>query len=69
MNYYDYQALRRSVDIDPSPQNINSLGDWFALYGADYWNGEYYDADGIRICPIYHESEDGQFDIIGYEAW
>lgn len=68
MSYYDYSDLKKAYDANPSQENLNALGEWFWQHGSDYWNGEYYDADNIRIYPIYKEIADDQFDIVGYEA-
>ena len=44
------------------------MGEWFDHYGNDYWNGEYYDADDLRIYPVYKEVEEDEYELIGYEA-
>lgn len=68
MNYYSYKDLKAAVDTNPTPENINALGEWFDHYGNDYWNGEYYDADDLRIYPVYKEIDEDNFELIGYEA-
>ena len=66
--YYDYKDLKAAVDANPSQENINALGEWFSNWGNDFWNGEYYDADDLRIFPVYKEVEEDEFELIGYEA-
>ena len=66
---YSYADLLSAVENDPSPENVNALGEWFDRYGQTYWNGEAYIIDERRcIVPIYQPSEqyDG-CDIIGYK--
>lgn len=74
MTIYDYEELKiKALVADATQEDINALGEWFDLYGYDYWNGEYFRIeDGKRIYPIYKEEldEDGeleQADVIGYE--
>lgn len=73
MNRYSYQELRAAaLSPDATQDDLNALGEWFEMYGhsaPDAWNGEYWDVDdGNRLFPIYSEpTEDGDFDIIGYE--
>lgn len=65
---YNYDELRKEAINNPTAENINNLGEWFNMYGADFWNGECYDADGYEIRPVYKwddESDTGE--IIGYE--
>lgn len=40
----------------------------FEQYGDQFWNGEYYDADGLRLFPVYVEVDEDQFEITGYEV-
>lgn len=68
-NYYSYDELRaKALSADAEQIDIDTLGEWFEEYGRDSWNGEYYDADGYMVFPVY--SEPDEFDdvtIIGYE--
>ena len=68
-NKYQYDELRAAA-INPSAaqEDINALGEWFDAYGANFWNGEYYDADGYKVVPVVEwddETETGK--TIGYE--
>lgn len=46
-----------------------ALGEWFNAYGDRCWNGEYYDADGMRLYPVYRwDDELDQGEIIGWEV-
>ena len=66
-NRYSYKELITAVtSADATQTDIDTLGAWFAEYGASYWNGEYYDADGKRLFPVYAEN-DGEFEVVGYE--
>ena len=47
---------------------MNALGEWFEKYGDRYWNGEFFDADGLRLFPVYVEVDEDQFEITGYEV-
>lgn len=52
-NRYSYYELRAKATAPDAEQiDIDTLGEWFAFYGSDYWNGEYYDADGLRLFPV-----------------
>lgn len=68
VDYYDYAELRKAALDERSEQAINKLGQWFDNYGAQFWNGEYYDADnGVRIYPVYsEEDENGNAELTGY---
>lgn len=67
---YNYAELReRATAADATQIDIDSLGRWFELYGNDDWNGECYDADGIRLYPIVDWDEDAdQGEVVGYEV-
>ena len=54
MNRYNYNDLRAAATSENKTQaEIDALGEWFENYGAQYWNGEYFDADdGLKIAPI-----------------
>ena len=66
INRYSYAELRAAVEADANEENVNALGEWFESYGTEYWNGEYFDADGIKIYPIVSEDED--YELLGYRA-
>ena len=68
MNRYSYSELLEAVKANETPDNVNALGEWFEQYGDRYWNGEYYDADGLRLFPVYVEVSEDQFEIVGYEV-
>ena len=63
MNRYDYDELRKNAESGKL-KDINALGEWFSRYGEVYWNGEYYDADGIEIVPRH----DDNGNVICYES-
>lgn len=67
MTRYDYKELKRNVLENENQANIDRLGEWFQLYGEQYWNGEYYDADDFKLIPICEENECGQYEIKGYQ--
>lgn len=56
-NKYMYTELRdAALAPEASLVDIDTLGEWFSDYGDVYWNGEYYDVDGIaRIIPVYSD--------------
>lgn len=66
INRYSYAELRAAVEADANEDNVNALGEWFESYGTEYWNGEYFDADGIKIYPIVSDDEDCE--LLGYRA-
>ena len=68
MNRYSYSELLEAVKANATPDNVDALGAWFEQYGDRYWNGEYYDADGLRLFPVYVEVDEDQFEITGYEV-
>lgn len=67
MNYYSYNELKKAVDSAPTQANIDNLGEWFSQFGNAYWNGEVYDAGDICIKPVYKETAEDEFEIVGYE--
>lgn len=66
-NRYQYAELRAAAIAEPTSENLAALGEWFESYGMDNWNGEYYDADGYQLRPIYKEIEEDIFEVTGYE--
>lgn len=68
MNRYSYSELLEAVKANETPDNVNALGEWFERYGDQFWNGEYYDADGLRLFPVYVEVSKDQFAITRYEV-
>lgn len=68
MNRYSYSELFEAVKANETPDNVNALGEWFEQYGDRYWNGEFFDADGLRLFPVYVEVDEDQFEITGYEV-
>ena len=66
INYYSYQELRAAA-ASGKKEDINALGEWFDQYGAVYWNGEFYGADGIEIYPLdKYDAEAERFERVGY---
>lgn len=62
------ELLAAATAQDADQDDIDALGDWFAANGNAYWNGEYYDADGIRLYPIIEwDDETDQGETVGYE--
>lgn len=68
MNRYSYSERLEAVKANETPDNVNALGEWFEQYGDRYWNGEFFDADGLRLFPVYVEVDEDQFEITGYEV-
>ena len=65
---YNYDELRKAAIEDPTPENLANLGEWFQDYGSSFWNGEYFDADGYRLYPVYSDPDDsGNSDLLGYD--
>ena len=67
---YEFEELAaKAMAFGASQEDINKLGEWFSNYGADFWNGESYDIDGShRLFPVYKETEEEEFEIVGYEV-
>lgn len=64
---YNYEELRAAAPLPNATQDdINALGEWFSRYGSSYWNGEYYDADGVSVHPVYEQTGDDEFELSGY---
>lgn len=63
----NYQELRQAAESGKR-EDINALGRWFEREGREYWNGEYYDADGMEIYPVYKlvDAETEDYEIVGY---
>lgn len=64
---YNYTDLR-SRALQGDAKALDQLGRWFEQYGARYWNGESYDADGVRLRPVYREELDDGGEIIGAQV-
>lgn len=64
---YNYEELRAAALTSATQEDIDALGEWFSRYGHSYWNGEYYDADGIRVYPVYKQIDDNNYELLGYE--
>lgn len=65
---YGYEDLRKAANSGRQ-EDIDALGSWFERYGNEFWNGEFYDADGMRLFPVYKwNDETDQGELIGYEA-
>lgn len=62
---YRYTELKKTA-ISGDQTALRLLGKWFENYGTAAWNGEYYDAEELRLFPIYKEEED-DIKIIGYD--
>ena len=60
-----YKRLRKAAESG-NREDINALGRWFERVGAQCWNGEYYDADGMELYPVYAFRSADQLDIVGY---
>lgn len=67
IRYGSYEELRKAVADNPSEENLNALGDWFVRYGYEYWNGEVFDADGIELVPVYEQTGEDDFDLVGWK--
>ncbi len=67
-NRYEYEELRAAaIAPDAKQEDVDALAEWFERYGDQFWNGESYDADGVRLYPVYKETADGDFEIVCYE--
>ena len=65
VTYYSYQELAEAALYDPTPDNLNALGEWFERYGSTFWNGEFFIIDeDHRLFRIW---DDDHENIIGYE--
>lgn len=65
---YDYATLRAAaLSQSATQEDIDALGEWFSRFGSVYWNGEYYDADGVPVRPIYQKTAEDEYGIVGYE--
>lgn len=65
---YNYEELRDAAVKNPTPENLENLGEWFHNYGMEFWNGECFDVDGYDLIPVYSDpDENGDFVRIGYE--
>lgn len=69
-NYYSYRELRERLDAPDCEQtDIDTLGAWFDEFYMSEWDGEYYDADGLRLFPVYQYDEArDQYDLVHFEA-
>lgn len=65
MSPYDYEELLAKAKENKTQENLQNLVDWLSFYDSSSWNGEYYEADDLRIYPCYTEIDD-EFVLIGY---
>lgn len=64
--YHDLE--KAALSADATQEDISRLGEWFERYGSAFWNGEFYDVDGVhRLIPVGREDEDGDFHREGWE--
>lgn len=70
-NRYSYSELLTAAARPGAQQiDIDTLGEWFSCYGWNYWNGEYFDADGHRVRPVYDWDEEAdQGSVVAYEIF
>lgn len=55
MTRYDYKKLEERALSTGAPEDLERLGNWFFLYGAAYWNGEYFEIDkDNRLYPVFN---------------
>lgn len=68
MDQYDYKELcGKALAFDATQKDINALGEWFHVYGMNYWNGENFYIDPYHVLfPIYKEVDYDDFEVIGY---
>ncbi len=65
ITYYSYQELEEAALRDPTPENLNALGEWFERYGHTFWNGEFFSVDeDNRLYRVWDEDIEN---VIGYE--
>ena len=69
INRYSYTELfEKAVRSDARQEDIENLAEWFWIYGASYWNGEYFGIDDCHVLrPIYGNDENGKTVIIKHE--
>lgn len=67
---YNYEELAAAaVKFDATQEEINALGEWFALYGDAHWNGECWTVDEAKdqhLYPVYHTNDEDELEIVGY---
>lgn len=70
INEYSFKELAAAATMyNATQEEINALGDWFRLYGQDYWNGESYVVDeknDLRLYPMHKQVSEDDFEIVGY---
>lgn len=70
VNEYSYKELEAAaVKFTATQEEINALGEWLALYGDAYWNGECWAVDekqDLHLYPIYRNSNEDELEIVGY---
>lgn len=70
VNEYSYQELEAAaVKFAATQEEISALGEWFALYGDKYWNGECWTVDekkDLHLYPVYRTNDEDELEIVGY---
>ena len=66
---YEFEDLAsKALSDSATHEDIENLAEWFENYGQDYWNGEKYSIDSAHdLCPVYTETEPGEYEITGWE--
>ena len=66
---YDYQELlEKAMKPRAEQSDIETLAEWFWMYGENYWNGDYFEIDCFHVLrPIYEEDENGDYKIVRHE--
>lgn len=68
-NEYSYEELKKAVMANSATQtDIDTLGEWFAHFGEQFWNGFYYDAGDFKVVPVYKELENDDCELVRYEV-
>lgn len=64
---YDELALK-ALSAKATQDDLKALWNWFEQYGRCYWNGEGYAVDGgRRLCPVYEQASEDDWQITGFE--
>ena len=66
---YDYEELKeKALSEDATQKDLENLYDWFEMYDVYSWDGYCYPIDGVNsLYPIYAETDEDEYEIVGYE--
>ena len=68
---YRFEEIERRALTAQTEDAIRELGEWYQDFGSMFWNGEHYtgkfNGREYQIAPVYEETDEDIFEIVGWE--